>query len=352
VPYPLDTAPSQRFRIEQWREWLRTDGIRVDIVPFADPRLMTLLYRSGRPMTKAIAVALAFARRLAMVRSIHNYDAVAVHRSACLVGPAVLERLLARRQRLIFDFDDAIFVTHTTSANRAFGWLKFAGKTAAVCRASAHIVAGNDYLGAYARRYNARVTVIPSSVDTDRYRPRLTEKTSVLVVGWMGTSTSQTYLESFVPVLREFSARTSVEIRVISDRSPSLPGVPFVWREWCAATELEELRAFDIGIMPMPDDRWAHGKCAMKALLYMSVGVPVICSSVGVNRDIIRHGENGFLAASPEEWRAALDALLSDPALRRRVGQAGRATVESTYSARRCASLFAEVVRKTVVETP
>ena len=348
VPYPPNTAPSQRFRIEQWRTLLQAEGIRVDLVPFADSTLVGFLHQFGRPMAKSAALATAFGRRFATLASLGKYDGVVVHRGACLFGPALLEHILRLRRPLIFDFDDAIFLPHTTSANRRFGWLKFSGKTASICGLSAHVVVGNEYLASYARQYNPHVTVIPSSVDTDRYRPRSKENGDRLVVGWMGTSTSQTYLELFAPVLRQLSEKWPVEIRVVSNRVPHLPGVPFVWRPWSCEAELEDLRAFDIGIMPMPDDPWARGKCAMKALLYMSVGLSVICSAVGTNLEVIRHGENGLLATSSEEWLTCFQALINDPELRRRLGEAGRATVESQYSMHRCASLFGQVVRQTL----
>ena len=169
-------------------------------------------------------------------------------------------------------------------------------------------------------------------------------------MGWTGSSTSQTHLEMFAPMLREFTSRRDVELRVISDREPVLPGVAFVWRPWSAAAEVAELSHFDLGIMPMPDDEWAKGKCALKALQYMAMGVPTICSAVGANCEVIRHGENGLLAKSNEEWIANLELLIDEPALRERLGAMGRRSVEERYSMSRCAELFARVVRETVVE--
>jgi len=275
---------------------------------------------------------------------------VLIHRAAALAGPALLERMLSLTGKpVIFDFDDAIFLLHTTEANRRFGWLKFPGKTATSCRLSAHVVTGNSYLADYARRYNSRVTIIPSSVDTRRYNPsRKSRPNTRVVVGWMGSSTSQTHLEMFSGVLGELSARRDIELRVVSDREPILPGVDFTWRRWSAATEVDDLAQFDVGIMPLPDDPWARGKCAMKALLYMSVGVATVCSAVGANRDLIRHGENGFLAVTDDDWAKHLGALVASAELRERLGAAGRQTIEQHYSMESSARLFARVVRETV----
>jgi len=350
VPYPPDTTPSQRFRIEQWRSHLQQQGISVDLVPFANSTLMKLLHQPGHLVAKAAAFGAAFVRRIAHVAAVRRYDVVLIHRAACLAGPALLERAIKLfRKPVIFDFDDAIYLLHTTDANRRFGRLKFPGKTATLCRISSHVVAGNRRLADYASRYNPSVTVIPSSVDTDWYREHdPNSANNRFVVGWMGSSTSQTHLEMFAPVLRKMAERHQLEVRIVSDRQPVLPGVDYVWRPWSAQTEAEELSHFDVGIMPIPDDEWARGKCAMKALLYMSMGIPTICSAVGANRDVIRHGQNGFLAMTPEEWLSHLKKLVDDPSLRTKLGDAARRTVEESYSMTRCADLFASVVRDVI----
>ncbi len=352
VPYPPATSPSQRYRIEQWMPLLKAQGISVDLIPFADEALMRHLHKPGRHALKAVAGVARFLRRFADVAATARYDVVLIHRAASIGGPALLERAVKLLGKpVIYDFDDAIFLLNTTQANRRFGWLKFPRKTATICRISSHVVTGNSYLADYARQYNRRVTVIPSSVNTDCYRPVGKNGSNTrVVVGWMGSSTSQTHLEMFAPTLAELLARRRVELRIVSDREPVLPGISFEWRPWSAATEVEELSKFDIGIMPMPDDAWARGKCSMKALLYMSVGVATVCSAVGTNCEVIRHGENGFLASTAADWIDHLEALIDDPALRNGLGAAGRETIEQRYSMRRCAELFARVVRETSVD--
>jgi glycosyltransferase involved in cell wall biosynthesis len=231
--------------------------------------------------------------------------------------------------------------------------LKFPKKTAAICRLSSQVVVGNEWLAEYARQFNDQVAIIPTSVETEHFRVYggngdHNGNGRRVIVGWTGSSTSQTYLEWFAPVLSEFVKSRDVELRVISDREPELPGVPYVWLPWKTETEVEDVTKFDIGIMPMPDDQWARGKCACKALQYMAAGKPVVCSAIGANLEVIRHGENGLLAATPEEWIQNLERLVDDPPLRFRLGEAGRRTVEEKYSMPRCARMFAEVVRETL----
>lgn len=347
VPYPVDTTPSQRFRIEQWKLYLEKQGIAVDIFPFADEKLLRLIPKPGNYFGKLLGMIRAFSRSVKNVFKSRKYDVVYIHRAIAIAGPAVLERLLYLFNRpIIFDFDDAIWLLHTAEANRFFGWLKFPGKTKTICGLSKHIVVGNNFLADYARQFNSNVTIVPTSVDTNRFKNTSAFKSpEKVVIGWTGSSTSQTYLEMFENVLTEISKRRNVEIRVHSDREPDLKDVPYVWRRWSQETEVEELSHFDIGIMPMPDDKWARGKCAMKALLYMSMNTPTICTAVGANCEVIQHGENGLLALSNDEWLNCFEKLIDDAELRKKLGEAGRQTIVENYSAESSAAKFAEVVK-------
>jgi glycosyltransferase involved in cell wall biosynthesis len=350
VPYPLDTTPSQRFRIEQWKPHLAADGIDLDLYAFADASLMKVIHQRGRSLAKAAVLTKAFLRTAGRALRVRKYDAVFIHRAMAIVGPAVLERLVKLLGvPIIYDFDDAIYMLHTTDANKRFGWLKFPGKTAAICRLSSHVVVGNQFLADYARQFNATVTVVPTSIDTEIYMPPSRNGSAApVVIGWTGSSTSQTYLEWFAPVLRELKQQCEFELRVVSNREPDLPDLPYVWRPWSPETEIAEIGQFDIGIMPMPDDKWSLGKCALKALQCMSLGMATVASDIGANREVIRHDVNGMLAKTDEDWLDQLKHLVNDPILRARLGAAGKQTVDDLYSTERCAARFAEVVRATV----
>lgn len=352
VLYPYDTVPGQRFRLEQWEPFLNRKGIVVDYLGFADTNLIDLMPRHGHFVGKAFGLMKAVLRRIGHLSKLRKYDVIYLYRAAAMVGPAIFERLIKFSGKpIIYDFDDAIFLTHTATANSLFGWAKFSGKTAAICGLSNHITVGNSFLANYALEFNKNVTIVPSSVDIVKYKPRgRTDKSKKVIVGWTGSSTSMTYLELFEPMLSElFQGREDVELHVHSDREPSLPNTPFVWHRWSPETEVEEISKFDIGLMPMPDEIWSQGKCAMKALLYMSLGIPAVCSDLGANRDVIRHGENGLLCTSYKEWTEAINSLAADAELRARLGDAGRHTIVENFSAERCASLFGDAVIDTIV---
>jgi glycosyltransferase involved in cell wall biosynthesis len=347
--YPNNTVPGQRYRIEQWSPFLQELGIEVDFYSFADEKLTKTMPQAGKVFAKIGGLTSAFWRRFSHLTKLRKYDAILIYRAAAIVGPGFLERLIKLAGRpVIYDFDDAIFLTHTSETNKLFSWAKFAGKTASICRLSNAVTVGNAWLADYAGKQNPNVQIIPSSVDTNLYQPKDKKNNEKIIVGWTGSSTSQTHLEMFAPLLQEICEKYPIEIHVHSDRSPDVSEIPMVWHKWSPENEVEVISNFDIGIMPMPEDEWSLGKCSMKALLYMSLAVPTVCSNIGMNREVIHHGENGFLAKTNKDWLKAIGDLVDDAGLRKKIGEKARETVVEKYSMKKCAELFAEVVRKTV----
>lgn len=344
VPYPLGTTPSQRFRLEQWQGRLRTLGIGLEFRVFAPRSLARQLYVPGRTLRKGVQLVKALLAQFRQIPAQGSFEVAIVHRGMSLVGPAFLERRLARVGSFIYDFDDAIHLPNSSEVNRAFGWLKFPEKTAEICRLARAVTVGNNYLAEFASRYNKDVTIVPSSVDTAVYTPGPARAPRVKpVVGWMGSSTSQALIEPFAPLLARIP-EAGLTLRLISDRRPLSFSFPFEWKPWSAETEVEDLRDFDLGIMPLPDTEWAKGKCAMKILQYMGVGVPSIGSALGGNLEVVKDGENGLLATSSDDWIEKITRVARDPALAQRLGARGRETVMARYSAEVCADRFAEVV--------
>lgn len=243
-------------------------------------------------------------------------------------------------KRLVLDIDDGLF-----ALNR--------NKFDVLCGLSDHIVAGNELLAVRARSINPSVTVIPTCVDLDRYvGKRLTsdlkaatsnskwDDSSVpLVLGWTGTAANIEYLEVLRQPLRQLAREFEFELRVIAETDWRLKelnlerdGVATRFIKWSEANEIEQLDAFDVGLMPMPDTDWTRYKCGLKILQYMALGIPSVASPVGVNSEIIRHGKTGWLATTPDEWTFLLRQLLSDHAMRNSVTAAARQIVEEHYS--------------------
>jgi glycosyltransferase involved in cell wall biosynthesis len=269
-----------------------------------------------------------------------------------MLGPALYESLLARRGvPIVYDFDDAIWLRQPGSVNGAFAALRFPGKTRTICRAARAVTVGNEYLADWARRFNAAVSVVPTSIDLGRFpvQPELGADDPLVIV-WTGSQATLPHLELLRGALERVGARRKVVLKVICDRAPArpFPGVELRFVPWRAESEAEDVGAAHLGIMPLPDDEFARGKCACKALQYMATGRPALASPVGVNRDIIRSGDNGLLCASDDEWVAAIESLAASPERRRTLGAAGRRTVESGFSAESSAARFADAARAAV----
>lgn len=335
MPALYDTSPGQRYRLEQWEPLLRERGVDITFASFEDEELHAFLYKRGMMRKKLQLVTRGLGRRLSLVRKVKNYDLVYILREAALLGPPVFERLIAQSGvPLVFDFDDAIFVSYRSPSNGYLSYLKFASKTKTICRIASHVMVGNPYLAEYARQVNERVTVIPTTIDTEKYRvPERKKKSGPPVIGWTGSHSTVQHLDTMRGALKKLAETESFRLRVIGTPSYECPPVDVEAMPWRAQTELEDLSEIDIGMMPLPDDRWSKGKCGLKALQFMALGIPTICSPVGVNTDIIHDDQNGFIAATEDEWVEKLSRLLRSAELRQRLGQAGRATVEEKYSA-------------------
>jgi len=335
MPALYDTSPGQRYRLEQWEPLLRERGVDITFASFEDEDLHALLYKRGMMGKKLRLVTRGLGRRLSLVRKAKQYDLVYILREAALLGPPVFERLIAQSGvPVVFDFDDAIFVSYRSPSNGYLSYLKFASKTKTICRIASHVMVGNPYLADYARQVNDRVTVIPTTIDTEKYRvPERREKTGPPVIGWTGSYSTVQHLDTMRGALKKLAERESFRLRVIGTPSYECAPVDVEAMPWRAETELEDLSEIDIGMMPLPDDRWSKGKCGLKALQFMALGIPTICSPVGVNTDIIQDDQNGFIAGTEDEWVEKLSRLLRSAELRRRLGDAGRATVEEQYSA-------------------
>lgn len=335
MPALYDTSPGQRYRLEQWEPLLRERGVEITYAPFEDEELHSLLYKPGLLPQKLKLVTRGLNRRWSLVRKVKDYDLVYILREAALLGPPVFEKLIhQRRVPIVFDFDDAIFVSYRSPSNGYLSYLKFASKTKTICRIASHVMVGNPFLAEYAGQVNDRVTVIPTTIDTTKYRvPQRTEKSGPPVIGWTGSYSTVQHLDTLRGALKKLAERESFRLRVIGTPTYECPPVDVEAMSWRAETELDDLGAIDIGVMPLPDDRWSKGKCGLKALQFMALGIPTVCSPVGVNTDIIQDDQNGFIAGTEDEWVEKLTRLLRSHELRQRLGHAGRVTVEEKYSA-------------------
>ena len=348
APYPVEGA-SARLRVMQYLPHLRRQGWDVDYRPFMDSAFFRRFYEPRHKARKALRLLGFSLRRLGDVRRARDYDVVLVHREAMFFGPPLVEKYIAQRLKkpLIFDFDDAIHVSYVSPTyGRLASLVKYPQKTPQTIALSRAVIAGNRNLESYALTLNANVTTIPSVLDTDLVRPaapRGSMETPVL--GWMGTHSTLPYLENLFPVLQKLSKRHKFVLRVIGGgRDVQIDGVTVDNRPWRMESETRDLQGFDIGLYPIQEDEWALGKSGFKAIQYMTVGIPAVCSPVGATCDIIEDGAQGFLPQSAETWESRLSQLLADAELRRRMGEAGRSRAENWYCLEKQAPRLQKVI--------
>ncbi|MCU0319635.1 MAG: glycosyltransferase family 4 protein [Flavobacteriales bacterium] len=352
-----DRSPSQRYRFEQYLPYWERNGFAVDYAALLNERDDRLFYAPGAWLPKAGLLARAWMTRRSHVQRASTADLIFIQREAFMTGSVRFERALARTGKpVIFDFDDAIWLLDVSEANKRLSWLKDPSKTARIIQMADLVIAGNEYLANYARRFHQRVEVIPTVVDTERYRHTIERSSTQLpvTIGWTGSYTSLTHLRAAIPMLQQLHQRLGdrVRFRIISDRDLLVPGLPIENVRWSSATEAADLAAMDIGIMPMPDDEWSKGKCGFKGLQYMAMGKPVVLSAVGVNNTIVQDGFNGFLAASTEEWLMKLEKLVNDSELRARLGAQARLTVEQHYSVNAWKDRYLQLFNELLNATP
>ena len=344
-----DRSPSQRFRFEQYLQFLSKEGIEYEFSYLLNEKDDKIFYSNGRVLAKAFIVVKSFFKRLKELYLVRKYQVVFVQRECFMLGVSFFERQFAKSgAKLIFDFDDSIWLQNVSDANKTFVWLKNPHKTAKIIASSSLVVAGNPYLKNYASRYNSNVVIVPTTIDTNEYRKiDLIKDARKVVIGWSGSITTIKHFEYAIPFLKEIRDKfyDLVEFRVIGDSKYVNEELSIKGLAWNKQTEIADLSSFDIGIMPLPDDEWAKGKCGLKGLQYMALEIPTIMSPVGVNTDIIQDNVNGFLASDINEWIDKLTLLIESEQLRREIGTRARSTVVEKYSIESNKELFLSLLR-------
>jgi glycosyltransferase involved in cell wall biosynthesis len=220
------------------------------------------------------------------------------------------------------------------------------GKLAPLLRGAALCLCGNRYLQDYAARYCANTMIMPTVVDTGIYRPAESRGNRPVTIGWIGSPTTWPYVQAVLPVLERVAERHGARIRIVGAGAVATSESALVdFVEWDEAAEVSEVQAMDIGVMPLPDEDWARGKCGYKLIQYMACGLPVVASPVGVNSEIVTEGVNGLLARTDAEWESALTALIADPARAKAMGEAGRSRVVVDYSLATHGPRFAAAIK-------
>jgi glycosyltransferase involved in cell wall biosynthesis len=277
-----------------------------------------------------------FFRRRRDISRAKEYDIIFIQREAFMTGSLYFEKQLRKSgKKMVFDFDDAVWLPNVSEGNIKYEWLKDPGKTSRLIAMTDLVIAGNTYLAEYARQFNKNILVLPTTIDTDYHIRKSSFKLKDQVcIGWTGSHTTIQHFERAVPVLKKLREkfRDRIYFKVIGDSTYENKELGVSGLPWKFESEIEDLSEIDIGIMPLPDDDWARGKCGLKGLQYMALEIPCVMSAVGVNSEIVSDGINGFLANTENDWYEKMSLLITDPELRKKIGSESRKTVLEKYS--------------------
>jgi glycosyltransferase involved in cell wall biosynthesis len=348
----LQRSPSQRYRYEQYLGLLRSQGFEFTFSPIIRENDDKVFYSKGKILQKGLITFKSLLIRLKDWMRYDNFDIIFIQREALFIGSTFFERKAYKsKARVIFDFDDSIWLMDTSPGNKKWEWLKNPNKTKTNI-ANAHLViAGNKYLLDYALKINKNSILIPTTVDCAYHLPMPEKRNSgKIIIGWSGSISTIKHFEDIVPVLKKLKEKYKEKIgfKVIGDPDYVNATLDIKGIAWQLQNEVEDLNAFDIGIMPLPNDEWAQGKCGLKGLTYMACGIPTVMSAVGVNSEIIEHGVNGFLVKTETDWINYLSQLIESGNLRTKLGEAGRKTVEAKYSVEANSKFYLKAFREMI----
>lgn len=301
-------APSSRYRVLQYLPIFKNKGHKSEV--FEVPK--------------------GFVKRTRLFIKMRNFDVVVLQKK--LLSAIDWHLLRKNSHKLIYDFDDAVMFRD--SDKKGFESAIRQKRFTRTIKNSDMVVSGNEYLNSFAMKENSNVFVIPTSIDMKRYIQKPFDSISEhVIIGWIGSGSTLPYLEKMKNVWDAvFDKFPHVKLKVIADRFFECQKMPVVKKQWKHEEEIDDLHSFDIGIMPLPDDLWTRGKCGFKLLQYMAIGIPAVCSPVGINKEIVSDGVNGYWANAADEWVEKLGILIRDRNLRLQMGDLARKTVINRYS--------------------
>ncbi len=346
-------AAATRFRVEQFVEPLCARGIEIEIRPFLNSEQFERMYRSGSLIGKVASVAGSVVGRLRDLVRIREYDLLFVQREAMFFGPPFFEWLYRKLGRLpmVVDLDDATYVSYISPTYGRLGsFFKFFGKTDDLIRKSCLVVCGNRFIAEHVESKRVRSVVIPTVADTDLFTPSEITR-EIPVIGWIGTHSTFPSIKFLFPVLERLAQKHRFKLKLVGTgrKQLALNSIEVENLSWSLEREAEDFRSLDIGLYPIvtsasANEDWLKGKSGFKAVQYLAVGIPFVMSPVGVCSEIGVKGETHFNAESPEDWYNALDLLLSDPSLRKRMGKAARDHSLENYTVGKWSAVLADVL--------
>lgn len=351
-PSPYGTAATQRLKYEQYFPKFKENGYELIISSFQSQRFFDIIYKEGRFLEKVFWTFWGYLKRIWDLFRAPFYDGVYISLWVTPIGFPIFETLiLILNSRVVYDLDDMIFVdvSHKSKSGKRFvDKLKGRKKPIVLMKKSNYVIVCTPKLEEIARTYNSNVVDISSTFDTNRFIPvEGYSKKEVTTIGWTGTQSTLQLLDIIEDALLEINKKRKIKFLVISNKEYQLDGIDVEWRKWSAETEIRDLHDMEIGLYPIRTDEFSKGKSGLKALTYMSIGIPAIATAWGANFRVLEHGVSGFLVKSKEDWINTIIQLIDDIELRKKIGQNGRKRVLDRFSLEANAPKYLKIFKET-----
>jgi glycosyltransferase involved in cell wall biosynthesis len=266
-----------------------------------------------------------FFERRKLFKRTAGFDGVFLHRKILNLRDAFWLRRYSRK--IIYDFDDAVMYSAKKPGSSRLSRRRRFRRSVELADL---IIAGNPYLAEHAQKFNPRVEVLPTGLDTKAYTVETKpENDGNIRLVWIGSKSTLPYLAQIKPAIEEIGARfDNVILRIICDNFFDLQNMRVEKIQWRKQSEAFDLMVSDIGLAPLPDDRFTRGKCGYKILQYQAAGLAVVASPVGVNAEYVCDGVSGFHAISTSQWIDKISELIENAELRKAMGQEGNVHVQ------------------------
>jgi len=334
-PHPVGVAPGQRLKYEQYFDYFEQNGFDITVSPFMTERFQKVVYKKGHVIEKGFWTIFGYFRRIFDLFRLPLYDGVYIFLWVAPFGPPIFEWLYAKfNSNYIYDIDDLVFLKPKSKFNPIISFLKSRNNSIYLMKKAKHVITCTPYLDKFVRNYNTSTTDISSTINTYKYCAKVSYdfKEHKPILGWSGSFSTSKYLHLLTDVFRRLREKYDFKILVMGDDKFHIDGLDIEAIPWKEEHEVSTIARFDIGLYPLPNEEWVLGKSGLKALQYMSLGIPTVATAIGANHRVIDNGISGFLVNTKEEWLQRLTLLLENQQIREDIGKAAAVRVENKYS--------------------
>lgn len=336
---------SSRYRVYQYLPFFKEADISFTINNLFDDSYLDQLYNNNSRLL--FPIIKAFIKRIGVLLKVKQYDLLLIEYELFPYFPSLFEFFLKIfNKKYIVDYDDAIFHNYDLNSNKLIRSL-LKNKIGRVMKYSSAVIVGSHYLYDYSKRWNSNVYLLPTVVNLELYTNTVPVKNEKdFIIGWIGSPSTSKYMIPLIDVFRKLST-TGVKFSFIGfDKSlrEKFEGLKVNWIDWSDETEIQSIKSFSIGIMPLDDNPWTRGKCGFKLIQYMASEIPVLASSVGENKYIVNHGKNGYLIESLESWYEQIHMLSRENGLLKELGKNGLSLVKEKYSLKVTSEQFVSII--------